>query len=230
MSATLAFDVYATLIDTHGVDSKLREMIGPQAAAFSRTWRDKQLEYAYRRGLMQNYRNFAFCTSSALEFTCSYFRISLSNEQTSELLGIYRLLPPFDDVERGLIQLKSAGYRMFAFSNGSREAVEELLVGAKLREYFLGILSVDDMRTFKPNPAVYSYFLRESGASGGDAWLISGNPFDVIGAVSAGMKSIWVRRSEDQIFDPWGIDPTLVVNGFDDLSTGIAKYQSGEHS
>ena len=42
---------------------------------------------------------------------------------------------------------------------------------------------------------VYHYFMREAGDST-DAWLISGNPFDVIGAVSAGMKSAWQCRGQ----------------------------------
>ncbi len=228
MPVTLAFDVYGTLIDTHGVVSKLRDMIGGKADAFSHTWRDKQLEYAYRRGLMQNYETFAHCTSSALEFTCAQLKVALSNGQKSQLLGSYRSLPAFDDAESGLAQLKRAGYRMFAFSNGSKDAVEELLAGAKIRGYFLGVVSVDDIKSFKPNPAVYSHFLRQAGASGHAAWLISGNPFDVIGAVSAGMKSAWIRRSKDAVFDPLGIDPTIVVESLDELGEGIAQHLSGE--
>jgi 2-haloacid dehalogenase len=44
MLVTLAFDVYGTLIDTHGVVSRLQEMIGENAREFSRQWREKQLE------------------------------------------------------------------------------------------------------------------------------------------------------------------------------------------
>ena len=63
MSVTLAFDVYGTLIDTHGIISILHELIGDKAKDFSKTWRAKQLEYSFRRGLMQNYENFSVCTS-----------------------------------------------------------------------------------------------------------------------------------------------------------------------
>ena len=57
MSVTIGFDVYGTLIDTHGVVVVLREHLGERAAQFSSLWRDKQLEYSFRRGLMQNYRD-----------------------------------------------------------------------------------------------------------------------------------------------------------------------------
>ena len=50
---TLAFDVYGTLIDTQGVTVILEQFLGDRAFEFSRTWREKQLEYSFRRGLMQ---------------------------------------------------------------------------------------------------------------------------------------------------------------------------------
>lgn len=221
MTTTLAFDVYGTLIDTHGVVSILETIIGDKAREFSQTWRDKQLEYSFRRGLMQNYENFAVCTSNALDYCCSYYGVSLSKEQKSELLNTYRTLPAFKDVEDGLSRLQAGNFNLYAFSNGSADAVETLLVTAGIRDFFLGVVSVDHMKTFKPNPAVYSYFLRKSGASGSNAWLISSNPFDVIGAISAGMRAAWVRRSEEAIFDPWGIEPTLIVSGLSELEEKI---------
>ena len=196
MPVTLAFDVYGTLIDTHGVVSKLEKLIGRKADEFSHTWREKQLEYSFRRGLMQNYANFAICTSHALEYTCIYYKVLLTGEQKQELLDYYRELPAFKDVKEGLTRLKAAGFRLYAFSNGSADAVERLLVAAGIRDYFLGVVSVDDLKSFKPNPAVYSHFLRESGAKGSSAWLISSNPFDVIGAISTGMYAVWVQRTK----------------------------------
>ena len=222
MSVTLAFDVYGTLIDTHGVVSKLQKFIGAKAKDFSQTWREKQLEYSFRRGLMQNYENFAVCTSNALDYTCAFYKVTLTIDQKHELLSNYRTLPAFKDVEDGLTQLKAANFRLFAFSNGSEDAVEKLLVAAGIRNFFLGVVSVDDLKSFKPNPAVYSHFLRKSGASASNAWLISSNPFDVIGAISAGMHAAWVQRSRDTIFDPWGIEPTITVGNLVELYEKIS--------
>jgi 2-haloacid dehalogenase len=221
MTITLAFDVYGTLIDTHGVVVALEKHVGTKAPEFSRTWREKQLEYSFRRGLMQNYENFAICTGNALDYTCSYVKAPLSQEVRKELLDAYKVLPAFDDAEEGLARAKKSGYRLFAFSNGSADAVETLLKHAGIRDYFIGVVSVDEMKSYKPNPGVYSHFLRRAGALGSDSWLISSNPFDVIGALSAGMRAAWVKRSPDALFDPWGIEPTLTVNGLLNLAEQI---------
>lgn len=66
MAVILAFDVYGTLINKHGVVAALREVVGEKAGEFSRNWLEKQLEYSFRRGLMQNYVDFSICTEHAL--------------------------------------------------------------------------------------------------------------------------------------------------------------------
>jgi len=151
MTVTLAFDVYGTLIDTHGVVSKLQDIVGTKAEQFSRTWREKQLEYSFRRGLMQNYENFAVCTKNALDYTCTYYKVPLTQEQKHALLDSYRTLPAFKDVQDGLARLKAADFRLYAFSNGSADAVETLLVAAGIRDFFLGVVSVDDLKGFLNN-------------------------------------------------------------------------------
>lgn len=211
MSVTLAFDVYGTLIDTHGVVVALTRVVG-KPAEFSRMWREKQLEYSFRRGLMRNYENFAACTRDALDYTNAAFGTPLAQKDKDELMALYRVLPAFPDAAEGLDAARDAGLRLFAFSNGSADAVEALLANAGIRDYFTGVVSVDAIKSYKPDPAVYAHFLRQAGATGAEAWLISSNPFDVIGAISAGMRAAWVKRSPDALFDPWGIEPTLTVS------------------
>ena len=220
---TLAFDVYGTLIDTHGLLAELEELVGEKAPAFSHTWREKQLEYSFRKGLMRKYEPFSVCTRQALDFTCAVYDANLSPERKEHLLRLYRALPAFADVQECLSRLKSTYFRLFAFSNGEPEALEELLTNAGIRSLFQGVVSVNEIRSFKPNPDVYSYFLDQTGSAPESAWLISSNPFDVIGAVSAGMKSAWVRRSQAAVFDPWGIEPTLTIASLAELYTKLSR-------
>ncbi|MCC4833892.1 haloacid dehalogenase type II [Shewanella sp. 10N.7] len=223
MTTTLAFDVYGTLINTHGVLVELSTMVGDKATAFSNRWREKQLEYSFRRGLMQRYVAFSECTRQALDYTCQYYQIDLSAEQKQRLMHCYKTLPAFDDVKPSLLALKAEGYRLFAFSNGTNEAVETLLTSAGIAEFFEGVVSADEIQTFKPNPAIYQHFLSRTDSVAANTWLISSNPFDVTGAISAGMYAAWVQRSPKAIFDPWEIKPTRVVNSLQALSEQLAS-------
>ena len=223
MATTLAFDVYGTLINTHGVVSLLENMVGDNAHAFSTTWREKQLEYSFRRGLMQNYVPFSVCTEQALNYACLLHKVTLSDEQKAQLLARYKTLPAFDDVKAGLESLKAQNYRLFAFSNGAASAVNTLLEAAGISELFEGVVSADDIKTFKPNPGVYSHFLRQAHSTGANTWLISSNPFDVIGALSHGMRAAWIQRSSEAIFDPWELEPTITACDIHDLKTKLAS-------
>ena len=223
MPTVLAFDVYGTLIDTHGVVIKLRDFVGDSAEEFSRVWREKQLEYSFRRGLMRTYENFGVCTSQALDFTNASLGAGLTADQKTALLAEYRSLPAFDDVHESLVELKADAHLLYAFSNGTADAVETLLSAAGIRSLFDGVVSVDDCRTFKPSPDVYEHLLKTTSVSAGEAWLISSNPFDVIGAVSSGLRGVWVQRSAESTFDPWGIEPTVTIPSLRALSDHVRQ-------
>ena len=224
MSATIAFDVYGTLIDTQGIVKELEDFVGENAPEFSRRWREKQLEYSFRRGLMRHYRNFNVCTSNALDYTASLFKLELGAQDKQHLLERYLVLPAFDDAKQGLLRVKDAGLGSYAFSNGTKEAVESLLSSAGIREHFIDIVSVDEIGSFKPDPDVYHHFLKRSGSTRSECWLISSNPFDVIGARSAGWHAAWVQRSPEMLFDPWDIQPTITVDNLADIAEQIDVF------
>ncbi|NKB62389.1 MAG: haloacid dehalogenase type II [Gammaproteobacteria bacterium] len=221
---TLGFDVYGTLIDTHGVIVELEKHIGDLAPCFSQVWREKQLEYTFRRGLMERYQPFGICTRDALNYTNQILDCGLNEQQKSILLQCYATLPAFDDAIAGLEQAMATDFNLFAFSNGQESAVDQVLKNAGIRHYFKGIVSVDDLKTFKPNPSVYQYFIKKTNSDKSSAWLVSSNGFDVIGAVSIGMQAAWVHRSKSVVYDPWGVHPTLTVNSLDGLSGSLRGH------
>ncbi|PVZ70509.1 haloacid dehalogenase type II [Pelagibaculum spongiae] len=218
MKTTLAFDIYGTLIDTHSVVSLLRHMIDDKAVEFSQSWREKQLEYSFRRGLMKQYADFSVCTSQALDYCCEKHKCYLSDAEKKQLLDSYRELPAFSDVKQSLQVLKQKEFRLFAFSNGKADAVKALLLSAGIDHLFEGIVSADSVQTFKPDPAVYQHFLVESETSLEHCWLVSSNPFDVTGAIACGWKTAWLQRTTHAVFDPWEFQPTITVDSLQQLA------------
>ena len=216
MGIVLGFDVYGTLIDTAGVTAALRPLAGEHAAPFAQLWREKQLEYSFRRALMRKYADFSVCIAQAFDYTARVHNLDVGEPERARMLALYRTLPAFPDVVPGLDALAALPLRRLAFSNGRRDDVEALLLQAGIRDRFEGVVSLLDIRTFKPDPAAYAHF-RET-AGGGEAWLVSSNPFDVIGALAAGMKAAWVRRSPAAVFDPWDVEPTAIVSGIAGLA------------
>lgn len=167
---------------------------------------------------MGTYVDFARCTREALEYTDRALQTRLSEADKDHLMSRYAQLPAFPDAAPALARLAEAGISCVAFSNGSQEAVTRLLSAAGLRDRFEEIVSVDEVKRFKPDPSVYFHLRQSLEAEPDDTWLVSSNAFDVIGARHAGLHAAWVRRSPEAPFDPWGIEPDFTVAGLDALA------------
>ena len=212
MPGGIGFDIYGTLVDPLEMNEHLRPVVGEELADhFSELWRSKQIEYTFRRALMRQYEDFGVCTRQALVHTASVLGADLSEEEQERLIEEYQNLRPFSDVIPGIEALKSKGHTLVAFSNGVEATARTLLQRAGVLPHLGGVISVDDLKTFKPNPEVYHYLARRLDTAPSETWLVSSNPFDVIGAKAAGLAAAWIQRKPDARFDPWGIDPDLVA-------------------
>jgi 2-haloacid dehalogenase len=149
------------------------------------------------------------------------FKVELSDATQRQLLTGYLNLPAFPDVVPALETLKASGCKPLAFSNGVEKSLRMLLGNAGVLTYFEAVVSVDDIKTFKPNPDVYAYLVSRGGCSREETWLVSANPFDVIGAKSAQLRGAWVKRNSEAVFDPWEFEPDVVVSDLTGLATGM---------
>ncbi|EAQ04985.1 L-2-haloalkanoic acid dehalogenase, HAD superfamily protein [Pseudooceanicola batsensis HTCC2597] len=221
-NATLAFDVYGTLIDPHALTGSLRDLVGDRAAEVSALWRQKQLEYSFRRGLMKRYVPFATVTAEALDYALTAAGPRVSDEARAGLLERYRTLDAFADARPALAALQGRGLACHAFSNGDPEDIESLLRSQDLWSAMAGAVSVQPVESFKPDPAVYAHFCDTTGAAPAACWLVSSNPFDVIGAMASGWQAVWVQRDPAVAFDPWGPQPTLTLASLQELPGCLA--------
>ncbi len=220
MTMTLAFDVYGTLVDPMGMSRLLAQDAGDRAEAVAALWREKQLEFSFRKGLMKVYEDFGACTRQALRYAMATHKLALSDDRENALMAAYLSLPAFDDALRALKGLKG-DYPLFAFSNGSYPALEKVLGHNQLLDQFDGLVSVDDIKSFKPDPAVYTHARRATGAWDKPLCLVSSNAWDVIGARAAGLLAVWVKRDPDKVFEDWGIQPSAVINSLSELKSTL---------
>ena len=216
MTMTLAFDVYGTLVDPMGMSRLLAEDAGNKAETVAALWREKQLEFSFRKGLMKVYEDFGVCTRQALRYAMAAHKLTLSEERENVLMAAYLSLPAFDDALPALNSLRGE-YPVFAFSNGGYPALEKVLGHNDLLDQFEGLVSVDDIKSFKPDPAVYAYARRATGSWEKPLCLVSSNAWDVIGARAAGLLAVWVKRDPDKVFEDWGIEPSAVISSLSEL-------------
>lgn len=217
----IGFDIYGTLVNPLEMNVKLRPLAGDLADRMSELWRQKQIEYALRRGLMRDYQDFGVCTVQALKYAARAFGIELTEPEEQMLLGEYQNLSAFEDVIPGMEAMKRSGHRMVAFSNGVEETAKTLLERAGVLPHLEGMVSVDDLGTFKPDPRVYEYLSQRLETPIEETWLVSSNAWDVIGAKNAGLRAAWIQRSPQAIFDPWNVEPDLVATDLRELASKL---------
>ncbi|MDH3903372.1 MAG: haloacid dehalogenase type II [Xanthomonadales bacterium] len=217
MSTTLALDVYGTLIDPFAIKTSLIDHVGDKADVFAETWRTKQLEYSFRRGLMGVYRDFSHVTRAALDYACEMHGARIADDDKNELMNHYRALDAFPDVATALSALQQRGVALHAFSNGVADDITALLNHAGLGDRISSIVSADEVHTFKPDPRFYAHFLERTQSTADLTWLVSSNPFDVIGAQACGWRTVWVKRNPKVVFDPWGHVPTAIISDLMEL-------------
>jgi len=216
----LAFDMYGTLVDPVGISKQLERYLPEQTLRLSEVWRQKQLEYTFRLAAMEHYEDFEQVTRKALDYALAVVGGELQPEQKDALIAQYNDLERFPDVEPGLERLKEAGHQMIIFSNGAPHMLQALMDAAELRPYFQGFVSVDEVKTYKPSPKTYRHAARRLERPIGEVRLVSSNPFDDIGAETAGMKSAWVDRSGG-LFDTLGSPPEIVVGTLTELADAL---------
>ena len=221
--AFIGFDVYGTLVDPLGVDAALREHVGDLADRFATTWRERQIDWTFRRSLMGRYVDFDHVTRDAFRITSAMLGVDLRTAEAG-LLDVYRRLPAFADAPEGLSRLSGAGHRLVAFSNGVGATLRGLLGHARLMPPLADVVSVDEVRTYKPSPVVYQHLVARGGQGAGETWLVSANAWDVLGAKSAGLRAAWVRRSARAHWDGAGIgEPDVIVASLAELPEALAR-------
>jgi 2-haloacid dehalogenase len=213
----LAFDMYGTLVDPIRISQQLEIYLGPLALRAAEVWRMKQLEYTFRLTAMQQYEDFEVVTRKALDYALQAVGSDLHAAQRQTLLAEYDRLELFPDATEGLRRLSAHGHTLVVLSNGSPRMLHAVAQSTGLSQWFELLISVDEVRVYKPSPLVYQHAARRLDRAPSDVRLISSNPFDVLGATAAGMQVAWLDRSGG-LFDTLGPRPDLVVGSLTELA------------
>jgi 2-haloacid dehalogenase len=187
----LLYDAYGTLWDVHSVTKRCEACWPGKGMQVSQLWRMKQLEATWLRSLMGRYVPFSTVTREALGFACDSLRLALQVDHESELMGEYLKLSPFPDVADAL--MKKHAQRTGILSNGSPDMLEPLVSHSGLK--FDAVLSVDEVKVFKPAPQVYQLAVERFGVPKERIVFVTSNFWDAAGAKSFGFTVYWINRA-----------------------------------
>lgn len=190
----LVFDAFGTLFDIQSLDQRLKTHFGEQAEAINAVWRQKQLQYTWLRSLMNQYKPFSEVTAEALSFACKQIGVELTDEVKAHMVQGYFELQAYPTLKNGLAGLKDQ-YQLAILSNADPAMLNSAARFNEIDPYFTAILSVDTLKLFKPIPAVYELAPQALNLEAAEVAFISSNTWDVSGAKSFGLFTIWLNRN-----------------------------------
>ena len=200
----IIFDAYGTLFDVNSAAEKCKDKIGDKWEAFANYWRTTQLEYTWLRSLMKRHKDFWQITEDSLDKSMSIFKID--NSMREELLNLYKILSPFDEVPEVLKSLKEKNFKLAILSNGTPSLLNELVQSNKLDNLFDDIFSIEEVGIFKPDSKVYDMPVKKYKIEKNEVAFLSANTWDVSGGGNYGYNSIWVNRNNNT-FDKLDYSP-----------------------
>jgi 2-haloacid dehalogenase len=213
----LVFDAYGTLFDVLSVSSLCESLFPGSGTALAVMWRSKQLQYSLLRSMMERYVDFWQITQDALTYSTAALGLDLTSEKRDRLMDAYRTLHAFPDVKAGLQQLRAKGLRLAILSNGAPEMLRSATASAGIRDLLDEIISVDEVKVFKPSPRVYQLASTRLGVAAEDIGFVSSNGWDVAGASSAGLTAFWIQRVAAEPPEELGYRAAHVVHAITDL-------------
>lgn len=212
MSRALVFDAYGTLFDVHSVQSRCEALWPGKGAQLSQLWRAKQLEYTWQRSLMNRYAPFSQVTGEALLYACHLLKLSIGEQEKQFVMNEYLKLALYPDVREAMKKLHPR--KCAILSNGSPDMLDPLVEQSGLR--FDAVLSVDEVKVYKPAPAVYELAVRKLNTPKEQIAFVSSNCWDALGAKSFGFTVYWINRAGAPV-DRMGLDLDFVISSLKDL-------------
>lgn len=190
----VAFDVIGTTFSLEPIRAALTHVGFPGYVLevwFARTLRD-----AFALAATETFSPFRALFDANLDELARVHSIEIGAEQKEQVLDQFAALPAHPDAMEAFQLLKEAGVHIFALSNGARAASEKLLQKAGLATFVERVISVDDIRIFKPHREIYLHAAQLAGIAPSEMALVATHAWDVHGAKHAGLMAGFVARGQ----------------------------------
>ena len=190
----VAFDVIETLFALDPFNEKLREAgLGGDAIW---TWYARTLRDGMALNATGDFNSFPEVASAALEGLLAEHSIAAMDESVPKMMEALGELPPHRDVRPALEMLRSAGMPVIALTNGTAQNTQKLLARSGLDPLVHRVVSIDEVRQWKPARSVYLQGVMAAGVEVSQMALVAVHAWDCHGAAAAGLVTGWMPRQE----------------------------------
>lgn len=223
----LLFDLNGTIFPATSAATAFRKLGLPSSAVevwFSRVLRDGFA--AQLSGTFLPFRHFAtYHLGCLLAAHPNAAKVS-AEEAAEQVMAAWAASDLWPDAGHGLRSMHAAGLKLAVLTNGSAEGIaKSVLQKAGIEGCFTALLDINMAAAWKPAPASYAFAAQRLGLAPEQIMMVASHPWDVQGAMQAGMQGAYVQRdpSEPYGFPPGAPQPRLVVASFEELAEALGK-------
>ena len=163
---------------------------------------------------MKRHKDFWQVTEDSLDKSMKAFEIDSS--MRNELLDLYKVLSTFPEAKEVLTKLKKKNYKLAILSNGTPSLLKELVKSNNLDNVFDDIFSIEEVKTYKPDPKVYNIPIKKYQIQKNEVAYLSANTWDVSAGGNYGFSPVWVNRN-NSIFDNLDYVPKYQIENLSKL-------------
>ena len=198
----LALDVFGTVVDWRGsIAAQAREILGARGVdidwdGFAVSWRRLYQPYLEKvRSGRRGWVGLDQLQAESLEEVLKEFRVRrLDAASKARLVLAWHSLEPWPDSAPAIRRL-AGRYRVATLSNGGRDLLTSLAGHGGLA--FTDILSAEDAKAYKPDPAVYAMACERLGTEPAETMMVAAHLSDLQAAGQAGLLTAFVARPRE---------------------------------
>tara|TARA_R100000935_G_C2835685_1_gene167948 strand:- start:1538 stop:2212 length:675 start_codon:yes stop_codon:yes gene_type:complete len=214
----LIFDVNETLLDMTPLKKSINENL-KDGRAFD-IWFPTLLHYSLVETLTKNYKDFSEIAAATLKMTAYKLGIDLTEDQIESILSSITKLSAYPEVLSQLEILKQNEFKLIALSNGKPQVVNDQLNFAKIHHFFDKVLSIEEVKNYKPHVSTYHCAYSLMNILPEDTMLIAAHGWDIAGAKRAGIQAAFVARPGKSIY-PLAIKPEIIGSNLKEITESL---------
>ncbi|MGO2625198.1 MAG: haloacid dehalogenase type II, partial [Psychrobacter sp.] len=188
----IVFDVNETLLDIETLTPLFTRLFDDKLML--REWFAQLVLYSQTMTLSGLYAPFGELGVGALQMTADIHKITLTDDDITELKTLMGKMPAHPDVIPALTKLRDAGFRLATLTNSASSTSPSPLEKAGISQFFEQQFSVETVGKFKPAPETYQMVAKEMSVETSDLCLVASHLWDTIGAQAAGCQGAFLKR------------------------------------
>jgi 2-haloacid dehalogenase len=215
----IIFDVNETLLNLIPLKEEINAALENEMGF--EVWFPKLLHYSLVETTTGNYSNLSEIAAATFKMISGKFDKEFSDSEIKNILAEITKLPAYPDVKPGLKELKNAGYKLIAFSNGKPDVLKSQLEFAEIDSFFDGIHSVEEVKKYKPHPESYQFILNKYNVRPKKALMVAAHAWDIMGAQRAKLQTCFIKRPGKILFELTE-KPDFIVSEITEISEKIS--------